>query len=796
MLKSLLTIAVRSLLKDKAFSTLNIVGLTIGITCSMLLLMYILDEFSYDRYHKNAANIYRIISNIKEPDDAFTWSSTQMPLGEELQDNYPEVKNAVRFVQMNNNVYKKGDTQFPETKFYLADSTVFDMFSYDFISGDPSTALDNPFNVVLTETTAKKYFQNISEVLGQSILNQQNEEFKVTGIIKDVPRNSHFRFDALVSRNTRPKFQGSWGNFSVVTYIQLPDGYDLAKMYSSLEKIIKEKVNPVFEEAGVKVQYELQPITRIHLYSKIQDEAESGGDISYIYTFGAVAAFMLIIACINYINLTTARSANRAKEVGIRKVMGSQRQQLIGQFITESVVVTVMALLLSLVLIYVLLPAFNTLANKQIEFAYFMQRPVLLSLLGVVLFTGILGGSYPAFYLSGFNPVEVLKGKVSARGGNVVFRKTLVVSQFALTIFMLICTLIVFDQLRYMRNKDLGFDKEQVLRIQLSSREQVRQSQALVDKLKQSSEVAGVGMAEASPGERIGKALFQVEDGEGKMVQRGVDLYGADYDFVKTLGMEIVAGRDFSRDVSSDTTYAVLANESMVKRMGWKDPIGKRFTDGGDGQFEKRVVGVIKDYHQNSLYDPIEPLIIILSPKGNNYVFVRTQAGDVKKSLATVEKSWKEIFPDHTFEYSFLDEDFDAQYKGDQKRGQIFMVFSALTIVIACLGLLGLAAFSTMQRTKEIGIRKVLGASVPRLVTLISLEFFILVGLSIAVAFPAAWYFANDWLTNFAFRIQLAEEWPTFLLSGLIAFVITAITVGFHVVWAAVANPVEALRAE
>ena len=410
------------------------------------------------------------------------------------------------------------------------------------------------------------------------------------------------------------------------------------------------------------------------------------------------------------------------------------------------------------------------------------------------MFTGIVGGSYPAFYLSGFNPVNVLKGKLSAKGGSVYFRKTLVVVQFALSIFMLISTLVVFDQLQFLRNKDLGFDKEQVLRIQLSGREQFDKAQTWVDKVKQSSEVAGVGMASSSPGQGIGKGLFQVEDGEGKMVQRGVDLYEADYDFVKTLGMEIVQGRDFSRDVASDTTFAVLANESMVKRMGWKDPIGRRFTN-DNGSFEKRVVGVIKDYHQNSLYDPIEPLIILLG-KNNNYVFVRTQPGDVQKSIAVVEKSWKEIFPNSAFEYNFLDQDFDSQYKGDQKRSQIFMAFSGLTIVIACLGLLGLAAFTTQQRTKEIGVRKVIGASVQGLVVLVAAEFFVLVGIGIVVAFPAAWYFTDSWLQNFSFRIKLDDEWLTFVLSGLIAFVITSLTVGYHVVRAALANPVYALRDE
>jgi putative ABC transport system permease protein len=798
MLKNLLKIAVRNILKDKTYSAINILGLTIGITCSLFLLMYILHELSYDRYHKNADNIYRIVSNIKEPDNAFTWAVAQIPLAEELRDNYPEVKNAVRFFGTGSTLYKNGDKQFTENEFYLADSTVFDMFSYEFIAGDQQTALDNPFSLVLTEKTAKKYFSDPASSIGQSLQNKQGEEFKITGIMKDVPLNSHFRFDALISRNTRPQFLGSWGNFGVSTYIQLPEGYQLDKMYKSLDKVIKEKVNPIFDQFGIKIKYELQKITMIHLHSKIQDEAEAGGDISYIYIFGAVAAFMLIIACINYMNLATARSVNRAKEVGVRKVMGSQRAQLIMQFLTESIVLALIALVVSLILIYALLPGFNTLANKELPFSYIMQRPIILSLMSVILFVGIVGGSYPAFYLSSFNPVNVLKGKLASKGGNVVFRKALVITQFAISIFMLISTLVVFDQLQYLRNKDLGFDKERVIKLSLNERELRDKAQVLVDKLKQVKEVDGVGMANSSPGEGIGKNLMKVEDNDGKLSDRGVDLFTADFDFVKTMGMEIVKGRDFSRDIASDTTYAVLVNESMVKRMAWTEPLGKKFVfQGGPNgtNIEKHVVGVVKDYHQNSLYDAIEPLMIILN-KRNNYVFVRTEEGDVTQSLAAVEKAWKEIFPNYTFEYNFLDQDFDSQYKADEKRSQIFTAFSGLTIVIACLGLLGLAAFTTEQRTKEIGVRKVIGASVQSLVVLVSKEFFLLVGLGMLLAFPAAWYFTENWLQNFAYRIELGGEWITFVVSALLAFVITLATVGYHVVRAASRNPVTSLRDE
>lgn len=798
MIRNLLKVAIRNILKDKTYSALNIAGLTIGIASSLFLFMYILHELSYDRYHKNARNIYRVVSNIKEPDNAFTWAVAQIPLAEELRDNYPEVKNAVRFFGMERTLYKNDDKQFYEEEFYLADSTVFDMFTYPLLHGDAATALDEPFSIVLTEKTASKYFADVSQAVGHSIQNQQGEEFKITGVLKDIPLNSHFLFDALISRNTQPQRQGGWGGFGVFTYILLPDDYDVSKMYASLDKVIRERVNPIFEQFGITIKYELQPILDIHLYSKIQDEAEAGGDISYIYIFASVAIFMLVIACINYMNLATARSVNRAREVGVRKVMGSRRRQLIAQFITESVVITLAALVVSIILIYAFLPSFNSLANKSLPFGYILQTPVIVALLAIILFVGVAGGSYPAFYLSGFNPVAVLKGKVSGRGGSALFRKFLVVFQFGISIFMLISTLVVYDQLQYMRNKDLGFDKERVVVLSLDERELRAKSQVLVNRLRQVPEVASVGMAATSPGQGINKLLLQVEDRDGKLVDRGVDLYSADHDFVKTMGMKIVKGRDFSRDVVSDTTYAVLVNEAMVERMGWDDPIGKKFVAQGDGPgsaIEKRVVGVVKDYHQNSLYDPIEPLMIYLDDDNGN-VFIRTGAGDPRESVEAIERVWKEVFPTYTFAYTFLDADFNSQYKADEKRSQIFTVFSAMTIVIACLGLLGLAAFTTEQRTKEIGIRKVIGASIPHLVGLVSREFFLLVGIGMVLAFPVAWYFTSGWLANFAYRIALTEAWPTFVLSAVLALVITLLTVGFHVVRAASANPVNSLRDE
>lgn len=798
MLRNLLTIAIRNLFKNRLYSLINVFGLTIGITCSLFLLLYILDELSYDRYNENADRIYRVVSDIHETDNAFVWSVAQIPLADELRDNYPEVENAVRFFGLPRTLYVNQEKEFYEDDFYLADSTVFDMFSYKFLAGDPSTALDEPNTIVLTESIAKKYFGD-EQALSNAMETKTGDEYKVTGVIEDVPLNSHFRFDALISRSTNPDYQGSWGNFGVFTYIQLPKGYELAKMDTALAKVIKEKVDPVFEQYGIKIKYVLQKITDIHLRSKIQDEAEAGGDMSYIYIFGAVALFMLLIATINYMNLATARSATRAREVGIRKVMGSQRLQLIGQFIVESVVIVLIALVMSLVFIYALLPLFNELANKSLPFSSLLRAPVILSLLGIVLITGIVGGSYPAFYLSSFNAVNVLKGKLSTQGGSAFLRKALVVVQFAISIFMLVSTLIVFDQLSFVRNKDLGFDKERVIRLPLSGDELQRRSPALAEALRRNPDVAGVGMSNTSPGQGIGKLLLKVEDSQGKMVDRGIDLFAADYDYLDVMGMQIVKGRNFSRDYIADTLSSVLVNESMVKRMAWEDPIGKKFEFGPQGPNGApnvvNVIGVVKDYNQNSLYDVIEPLMIFLRPQCR-YVFVKTRPGDVRKALASVEGTWKEINPSYPFEYVFLDADFNSQYKADEKRSQIFTVFSGLTILIACLGLLGLVAFTTQQRTKEIGIRKVVGASINNLVWLISREFILLVLIGMVIAFPVSWYFTDSWLQNFAYRIELDGEYGTFILCVGLGMIITFLTVGFHVLAAAIANPVKALREE
>ena len=786
----MLKISIRNILKERIYSLINILGLTIGITSSVFIMLYVSDELSYDKYHANGENIYRVVSNIQEPDNAFTWAVAQFPLAPELRAKYPEVENYVRISGQGRIKLMHEELEFYEEDIYMADSTVFDVFTYRFLEGDIATALDKPNNIVLTKSMAKKYFGE-DAALGKQFADDQDRNFTVTGVIEDVPTNSHLIFDALIGWDVSERRATSWGSFGVFTYIQLPPAYIIEEFQPQFDSVVAMHVNPIFESMGITIEYELQKITDIHLYSKIQDEAESNGDITYVYIFSAVALFMLIIAAINYMNLATARSSKRAKEVGMRKVMGSQRGQLISQFLTESVVLSIFSLILSIGLLFMLLPLFNDLAGKTISFSVLFEPVNLFILLFLVALIGITAGSYPAFYLSGFKPADVLKGRGTSSSGQSSLRKILVVCQFGISVFMLISTLVVYTQLQFLRDKDLGFSKDHMALVTFTTRAQTENFAAFKNELVQIPEVEMVSAASSAPGQRIGKAVMSVEENEGSMVERGVDFFVADYDFVPTMGMEIVEGRNFSREILFDTVGATLANEAMVARMAWEDPIGKKITL-GDNQLT--IVGVLKDYHQNSLYDEIEPLIIILSENRSN-VFIKT-SGDVRTAMDKAELAWDSVYPNAEFEYSFLDQDFDSQYDADKRRGEIFTMFSGLTLVIACLGLLGLISFTTEQRTKEVGIRKVNGASVIAIVRLISKEFVILISIATVIAIPGAYYFMNEWLQSFAYKIVLTQQIHLFIISAVMAFVITVVTVSYHTRRAATANPVNALRDE
>ena len=795
MLKNLWLVALRNLKKDRGYTLLNVIGLAIGITCCLFLIFYIQDELSYDRYHEKGDRIVRINSYIREPENSMKLAITQHVLAPQLQKDFPEVEEAVRFVQQGRTMFKNGDLHFYEDKVFYTDSNVFSMFSYDFIEGDPATALREPNSIVLTETSAEKYFGKSNSAVGKTLRNNEGDVFNVTGVIKDVPKNSHILFTALLSMSTLPKDYdgGGWGNFNIYTYALMKPNTNQPAFEKKLLVLYDQFMAPIFQQFDIKIHYGIQPITDIHLHSDLTLEPEELGSMSYIYIFSAISLFMLIIACINYMNISTARSARRAKEIGIRKVTGSNKLQLIAQFLMESLLTAVIALVLSIILLLAFWSIFNSLSGKSLSLAILLQPVTFVILVGIILLVGIGGGLYPAFYLSKFNPVTVLKGSLSKGSSNVNLRRVLIVVQFSISMIMLVCTYVVFKQLQYVRSKDLGFNKEQVVSIDVNTGANVQSKViAFKDAIKENSQVTSVSASQSHPGTgNINFILFSLDSKNGK-VDKGVSCYGVDEDYFATLGIQLVKGRNFSSP--SDTLRSIIVNENLVNYFGWNEPLGQIVKSSGDTSSNYlEVIGVVKDFNQKSLYNPMEPLILFYTPNSNN-ILIKITPQNVSSTLAGIEKSWKDIFPELPFQYVFLDQDFDSQYAADQKRGKIFTAFSVITILITCLGLLGLIAFTTQQRQKEIGIRKVMGAGVPQIVPLIVRNFVVLVGLSCLIAFPAAWYFMSNWLKAFPYNTGLSLT--PFLVSALIVLLITLLSVTFHTVKAALANPMKSLRTE
>ena len=675
--------------------------------------------------------------------------------------------------------------RFYEEYFYYADSSVFEVFSFSLLAGDPRTALTRPNTAVITQTTAKKYFGN-EDPIGKTLRHENdNEVYQITGLIADIPQNSHMKFDALLSMATLPEDFGGWDGWFPVTYLVLRENTTLQDAEKILAKVNEEYVTPIFKDFGVQIDYWLQPLGDIHLRSNFGDNAGESGNISYIYIFAAIAFFILIIAGINYMNLATARAIQRAKDVGIRKTMGSLKSQLIIQFLTESTLLTFITLLISLLLVIELLPFFNELAGTEISAAFMLQPEAIAGFVSIILLIGIGAGSYPAFYLSNFNPAQVLKKNMGRRAGNAPLRKVLVVTQFTISIAMLICTWVVYDQLQYLHNKDLGFKQDQVVSVIMPDSTVQANYPLLFTRLKDHAEIVEVSSSSSKPGMDLFYSILNVDSPEGVVV-RGIDYFFADYDFVETMGIEVLKGRNFSRDYPADTA-AVLVNQSMVSKMQWDDPIGKTmdFEDGDDGTPNPvyKVIGVIQDYHQQSFFG-----------QNNFFLNIKISTGDVANTLATISDAWADVNADKPFSYSFLDQDFQSQYKADEKRRQIFTLFSALTVVIACLGLLGLVAYTTEQRAKEIGIRKVFGANVSSILVLIYKDFLTLIAIAVLIAFPLAYFFINDWLQTFAYQTEI--KWFTFVASTLVTLAITMGAISYHSLRAAMTNPVDSLKNE
>ena len=780
---------IRHIVKHPGYSFLNILGLTIGILSALFLVIYVSDEVSYDRYNEKADRIYRVSSKITEPDDQFTWNYAQIPFGPRAVQDYPEIQAFVRFIPMNRTLFKYEDKEYYEEDFYYVDSTLFDIFTYKVIKGEVKSALIEPDKIILTETAAGRYFGS-DDPIGKTITSAGNN-FEVTGVIEDVPFNSHFRFDAVASRNNLPKQLGSWGNFGVFTYLLLPEGLDVKEFEKKIQGMYAAYMEPIFGPVHITVEYILEPITRIHLYSTNPGEPEPTGSITYVYIFAIVALFLVLIAAMNYMNLATARSAGRAREVGLRKVVGSRRSTLIMQFLSESILFTVISLLISVTGLMVLLPKFNQLAGKSFNLHVLYSPEVILSLLGIIILVGIIGGSYPAFFLSRFSPVTVLKGEITRGSAGSLFRKILVVIQFAVSVIMIICTLVVFRQLNYLKTMDQGFDQKNVVSLQLNG-PMVQKYPVLKLALLENPNIKSVGGTSNPVGEGSGKYLLNVETDQG-MASRGVNLVVVDHDFVETMGIKMKEGRDFQVDMPSDTLTGVVVNETFVNRMGWSEPIGKKIEVGDENTLRARVIGVMKDYHQTGMYNEIETLVLIYRIN-NPIVYIKLADNNTEQTLAYIEARWKEIFPDQPFTYTFLTERFNRQFEADEKRGLIFTLFTILAILIACLGLFGLASYTVEQRTKEIGIRKVFGADERVILRLISKEFVILTSISIIIAIPVAIYFMNNWLENYVYRTKIGVV--LLLVAALLTILITFLTIGFKAYQAAIMNPANSVKTE
>ncbi|OFY71501.1 MAG: hypothetical protein A2Y71_11550, partial [Bacteroidetes bacterium RBG_13_42_15] len=782
MIKNLLKTAVRHIRKHFGYSLLNILGLTLGISSALFLIIYVSDELSYDRYHENADRIYRVSSKITETDDQFTWNVAQIPMGPQVVQDYPEVQSFVRFINMPRALYKFEDKEYIEEDFQYADSTLFDIFTYKVLKGEVRSAVTDPGKIVLTETVAARYFGD-SDPIGKT-LTSGNTTFAVTGVIEDVPSNSHFRFDAVAARNNLPKQLGTWGNFGVFTYLLLPENLDVEAFETKIQGMYDAHMKTIFEPLKIRIEYILEPITKIHLYSTNAGEPEPTGSITYVIIFGIVALFLILIAAMNYMNLATARSSNRAREVGLRKVVGSRRGLLVAQFLSESVVLTIISLIISIILLVILLPKFNLLAGKSFDLSILYSPVVIISVIGVILVAGIFGGSYPAFFLSRFSPVTVLKGEITQGSAGSLFRKILVVIQFTISIAMIVCTLVVFRQLKYLKNKDQGFNQENVLTLQLN-RGMVNKYPVLKLALLENDDIKYVTSTNTPVGEGSGKVIFNMETDQG-MSQRGINFAVVDHDFVDALGINIISGRDFQQDMPSDTLTSVVVNETLANRMGWSDAIGKKVTLGDGAQINARVIGVMKDYHQTGMYNEIESLMLVWRER-NNIIYVKLSGNNTEQSISFIENKWKEVFPDQPFTYTFLSERFNRQFEADEKRGFIFTLFTILAIIIACLGLFGLASYMVEQRTKEIGIRKVFGASEGVIVRLISKEFLILITISIVIALPVAYYIMGRWLENYVYRTRIGVL--LLLLAALLTVILTFVTISYKAYQAAILNP-------
>ncbi len=811
MFRNYLTVAVRHLNRRKGYAFINMMSLALGIACALLILLYIRDELSYDRYHEKADRIYRVISEERDRDQVIRTAEVMMPTVKFMREDFPEVEEMVRFNPPGNAwMIKYGDRGFYERDFYLADSSVFNVFDVPLLVGDPRTALAGIDKVVLSESIARKYFGD-ENPMGKILDAEGSFHFEVTGVMRDLPANTHLGFDILAAFRIQEHYADKpadvWDWRKSYSYVLLREGSDPDELEAKLPAFVEKYVGEQYNGESSSLTFRLQPVTDIHLHSHLERELTPNSDIRYVYLFGAIAVFIILIACINFMNLATARSAGRAGEIGLRKTFGAARGQVIRQYISESMIMTGLAVCGALLLAMLSLPWFNLLTGKSmfldVDTAWFVLGAVVA--IGAVV--GFAAGSYPALYLSGIAPVQALSSLRSPGAGNVTIRRVLVVGQFVISIALIICTGVVYSQLDFIRARNMGLNTDQIVAVPQTFAPVVVKSSVFKARLKEIPAVTNVSMNFLLPGHKNAAAPIKARR-RGQDGSSTVDMNQAwvDDDYIGIFGIELVAGRNFDSALPGDwtATGAVVINEAAVARLGYTsagEALGKEIeglqeliTDSDErGELRPSIVGVVRDFHYATLHEPIEPLVLFPNYPGG-YAMIKIDAGRMQEGLSAIEDAWYEVNPDWAFEYFFVEDTFARLYDAELRFGRIFISFSALAIVIACLGLVGLSSFTAERRRKEIGVRKVLGASPAGMVALLSREYFRLVIAAIVVAWPVAYIAMNAWLEGFAYRIDL--DWTTFILAGALAMAIALLTVSYQAVRAATANPIDSLRTE
>lgn len=799
MFKNYLKVAWRNLIRNRFFSAINITGLAIGLACSLMLTLYVKDELSYDRHHANADRIYRVSRTFLSKDGTASLQLGHVapPFGPLIRKDFGEVEQVVSMLETGALV-RYGDLRFEEENLFAAEPNLFKVFSFKVLQGNPDKALENPFSIMFSRPMAEKYFGK-ENPMGKTVRLDNQLDYTITGVFEPLPAQSSFHPNFLISFSTlndervygAEKLRSNWGNNAFSTFLLLPPHYDPQKLINAF---------PAFQNKHIDVNastYSVLNLTKlsdIHLYSHLDSEIEANGDIQYVYFFSVIGIFILAIACINYMNLATARSAKRAKEVGMRKVVGAMRSQLIRQFLSESFLIIFIALLIAIVMVALCLPLLNNLSQKTLTMRDILNPVFIIALVGITLFTGVLAGSYPAFFLTAFQPVSVLKGRVAYALKKTKIRQVLVILQFAIAVALIISTTVVHNQMKHVQNVKLGYSKEQILLLPSIGDSVAYES--FKQQINQSSGIMGVTRSSRIPSGRLLDSWEAYVMKGGAMAPADINIKSltVEEDFIPTYRIEMAAGRNFSRNYPTDRTAGFILNETATRLLGWKDPndaIGSRF---GYGEIRGQIIGVTRDYHFESLHQKIAPIVMFMNAGNLGRLSVRIAGQDIQGTLDRIASTWESRFPDRPFRYEFLDQRFENLYAREQTQQLLFSIFSGIAIFISCLGLLGLSIFMAELRIKEIGIRKVLGASVYNLVTLLSGDFLKLVFIAILIASPIAWYVMNKWLDSFAYRITL--QWWMFGLAGMLAVAIALLTISFQSVKAALANPVKSLRSE